>query len=185
MLQGGVMPYIYMDNASAMPVREEVKQAMLSYFDKYYANPSTVYDIGKQAKEVIEEQREKVGRLINASGERIVFTSSGAEANNFAIKGIAFAHKKRVNKIIVSSIEHHSVLNAARFLERLGYEVAFLPVDSYGLVDPDRLRKTISTDTILVSVMHGNNEIGTIQHQGSHFEYHFHRPSRETFARSC
>ena len=157
------MQRVYMDNASATPVRSEVKEAMLPYLDEYFANPSTVYDLGTEARNAVEESRASVAELRGASPERLVFTSSGAEANNMAIKGAALANRKKGNRVIVSSIEHHSVLNAARFLERLDFEVAFLPVDGNGLVDPDRLERLITEDTILVSVMHANNEIGSMQ----------------------
>jgi cysteine desulfurase len=153
----------YLDHASATPVRKEVLEAMLPYFSENFANPSNVYDIGTKMKQVIEEQRAKVANLINARPEEIVFTSSGAEANNFAVKGVAFARQKKGKHIIVSSIEHHSVLNSARFLERLDFEVTFLPVDEYGLIDPARFAKAIRPETILVSIMHANNEIGTIE----------------------
>ncbi|UCG05921.1 MAG: cysteine desulfurase [Desulfobacterales bacterium] len=153
----------YLDNASATPVRKQVLDAMLPYFREHFANPSNVYDIGSKMKQVVEEQRGKVAHLLNAKSEEIIFTSSGAEANNMAIKGVTFARQKKGNHLIVSSIEHHSVLNSARFLERLDYEVTFLPVDEYGRIDPARLSKAIRPETILVSIMHANNEIGTIQ----------------------
>jgi len=153
----------YLDHASASPVKKQVLEEMYPYFVKHFGNPSNVYDIGSKIKQVVEEQREKVAKLIGVGAEEIIFTSSGAEANNLAIKGAAFARQKKGKHIIVSSIEHHSVLNAARFLERMDFEVSFLPVDKYGLVDPERLSKVIGPETILVSVMHANNEIGTIQ----------------------
>ncbi len=153
----------YLDNASATPVREEVLEAMLPYFRDQFANPSNVYDLSSKVKQVVEEQRAKVASLINAKPDEIVFTSSGAEANNMAIKGVAFARQKKGKHIIVSSIEHHSVLNSARFLERLDFEATFLPVDEYGLIDPARLSKAIRPETILVSIMHANNEIGTLE----------------------
>jgi cysteine desulfurase len=136
---------------------------MLPYFSEQFANPSNVYDLGSKIKEVIEEARANVASLINADPAQIIFTSSGAEANNMAIKGVAFAKQKKGNHIIVSSIEHHSVLNSARFLERLDFEASFLPVDQNGQVDPERLARAIRPETILVSVMHANTEIGTIE----------------------
>jgi cysteine desulfurase len=158
------MKRVYLDHASATPVRKEVMEAMLPYFEEHFGNPSTVYDLGSGVKEVIEEQRSKVANLIGAKPGEIIFTSSGAEANNLAIKGAAFAKKTKGNHVIISAIEHHSVLNSARFLERLlDFEVTFLQVDEYGLVDPERLASTIRPETILVSIMHGNNEIGTIE----------------------
>ncbi len=154
---------VYMDHAAATPVPKAVIEAMLPYFDQYFGNPSTVYEMGSQIKQAIEAQREKVATLIGAEADEIVFTASGAEANNLAIKGVALSGQKKGKQIIVSRIEHHSVLNTARFLERLDYETSFLPVDKDGLIDPERLSKSISDDTLLVSIMHANNEIGTIQ----------------------
>jgi cysteine desulfurase len=119
--------------------------------------------MGSKVKQVVEGQREKVAELIGAKPGEIIFTSSGAEANNLAIKGVAFARQKKGNHIVISSIEHHSVLNSARFLERMGFEVAFLAVDKYGLVEPGRLMEAIRPETILVSIMYANNEIGTIE----------------------
>jgi len=153
----------YLDHASATPVRKEVIEAMLPYFEQNYGNPSTVNDMGFKIKQVIEKQRAKVAELIGAGAEEIIFTSSGAEANNLAVKGAALPRQKKGKHIIVSAIEHNSVLNSARFLERLDFEVTFLPVDEYGLVDPERLSEAITSETILVSIMHANNEIGTIE----------------------
>lgn len=153
----------YLDHASATPVRKEVLEAMLPYFSEQFANPSNVYDLGSKVKAAVEDARANVAALIGADPAQMIFTSSGAEANNLAIKGVAFARQKKGNHIIVSSIEHHSVLNAARFLERLDFEATFLPVDRFGLVDPQRLAKAIRPETILVSIMHANTEIGTIQ----------------------
>jgi len=157
------MKNVYMDHASATPVKRPVIEAMLPYFDEYFGNPSTVYDMGSKIKETIEEQRAKVANLIGAKSNQIIFTSSGAEANNLAIKGVVFAKQKKGNHIIISAIEHHSVLNTARFFERMDYEVSLLPVDKHGLVDPDRLANAIRPETIMVSIMHANNEIGTIE----------------------
>ncbi len=157
------MDMVYMDHVSATPVKKQVFEAMLPYFEEEFANPATVYDLGSKTKQVIEEQREKVASLIGAKGKEIIFTSSGAEANNLAVKGIAFAKQSKGNHIIISAVEHHSVLNSARFFERLDFEVTFLPVDKYGLVDPERLRAAIRPETVLVSIMHANNEIGTIE----------------------
>jgi len=153
----------YLDHATATPVRKPVIEAMLPYFDRQFGNPSAVYGLGSAVKQVVEAQRETVANLIGAESEQIIFTSSGAEANNLAIKGVAWAKQKKGKHIIISAVEHHSVLNSARFLERLDYEVTFLPVDSYGLVDAERLAAAITPETILASIMHANNEIGTIQ----------------------
>lgn len=159
------MNLIYLDHEAATPVRPEVLEAMLPFFRERFGNPSAVYDLGSRIKAVLEEQRAQVARLIGAETGEIVFTSSGAESNNLAIKGAALAHHlKKGRHLIVSGIEHHSVLNAARFLEKfLDFEVTFLPVDRYGLVDPERLKKCLSPATVLVSIQHGSNEIGTMQ----------------------
>lgn len=155
---------IYLDHAAATPVRPEVLAAMLPYFSEHFANPSSVYDLGGRMQQVLEEQRGRVARLINAETKDIIFTSSGAEANNLAVKGAALAQHTKGKRIIVSAIEHHSVLNAARFMERfLDFELTFLPVNESGLVDPARLEGLLTPDTVLVSVMHANNEIGTVQ----------------------
>lgn len=157
------MKSAYLDHASATPVRKEVMEAMLPYFEEQFANPSNVYDIGSKVKRAVEHSRASVAGLIGAENQEIIFTSSGAEANNLAVKGIAFAKQKKGKHIVVSSIEHHSVLNSVRFLERLDFEATFLPVDEYGLVSPERLARVIRPETILVSIMHANNEIGTIE----------------------
>jgi cysteine desulfurase len=157
------MRRVYLDHASATPVRTEVIEAMLPFFAENFGNPSTVYDLGVKIMEVIDEQREKVANLVGARAKEIIFTSSGAEANNLAVKGAALARRNKGNHIIISAIEHHSVLNSARFLERMDFEVTFLPVDGDGLVNPERVARAIDSGTILVSIMHANNEIGTIQ----------------------
>ena len=154
---------VYMDHAAATPVRKEVIEAMVPYFDKHFGNPSTIYDIGINIKNDIDVQRGKVAELIGAKETEIIFTSSGAEANNLAIKGVAIAKQKKGNHIIISSVEHHSVLNSARYMERNGFEVTFLPVDEYGMVNPESLQKAIRPETILVSIIHASNEIGTVQ----------------------
>lgn len=157
------MGSIYLDNASATPVSSMVLDTMLPYFYEQFANPSNVYDISTKVKQILEIQRENAAKLIHAHPLEIIFTSSGAEANNLAIKGIAFARQKNRSHVIVSLIEHHSVLNSARFLERLNFDITFLPVDGNGFVDLDRLTKVIRPETILVSIQHASNEIGTIQ----------------------
>jgi cysteine desulfurase len=158
------MRRVYLDHAAATPVRPEVLQAMLPYFVERFGNPSAVYDLGSESKEVLEGARSRVAWLIGAQPEEIIFTSSGAEANNLALKGVALANLKKGRHLVVSGIEHHSVLNAARFLEKFfDFEVTFLPVDRYGVVDLERLQKLIRPETVLVSVQLASNEIGTIQ----------------------
>ena len=158
------MSTAYFDHAAATPVLPEVLEAMLPYFRERFGNPSAVYDLGANIKDTVEAQRAKVAALIGAQPENLVFTSSGAEANNLAIKGAALAHLKKGRHVIVSVIEHHSVLNSARYLEKFhDFEATFLPVNRYGKVEPERLRNALRPDTVLVSIQHASNEIGTIQ----------------------
>ena len=157
------MKRIYLDYAATTPTHPEVVKAMLPYFTEAFGNPSSIYSYGQEAKGAIEEARVKVASLIGARGEEIVFTSGGTEADNFAIKGVAFANESRGNHIITSSVEHHAVIETCKFLERRGFRVTYLPVDGYGLVDLDGVRKAITDKTILISVMHANNEMGTIE----------------------
>ncbi|MFH0846883.1 MAG: cysteine desulfurase NifS [Chloroflexota bacterium] len=157
------MNRIYLDYAATTPVDPEVVAAMLPFFTESYGNPSSVHSIGQEAKEAVEAAREEVASLLSAHPEEIVFTSGGTEADNFALKGVAYANRGKGNHIITTAIEHHAVFETCHFLEQQGFEVTFLPVDSYGLVDPDNVRKALTPKTILISVMHANNEIGTIE----------------------
>ena len=158
------MRRIYLDHAATTPVHPEVARAMAPYFSKDFGNPSTLYSYGREAKGALEEAREKVARLIGAKHpEEIVFTSGGTEADNFALSGIAWANEKKGNHIITTSIEHHAVINVCKFLEKRGFEVTYLSVDKYGLVDPLELKRAITNKTVLISVMHANNEIGTVE----------------------
>ncbi len=157
------MRRIYLDHAATTPVRPEVLEAMLPCFTEVFGNPSSIHSCGQEARAAIDEAREKVAGLIGARTEEIVFTSGGTESDNFAIKGVALANEGKGNHIITSVIEHHAVLETAMFLENRGFSVTRLPVDSTGLVDPDAVKKAITDKTILISVMHANNEIGTIQ----------------------
>ena len=157
------MKRIYLDYAATTPTHPEVVKAMLPYFSDKFGNPSGLYSYAQEAKGALEEARAKVANLIGARDEEIVFTSGGTEADNFALKGVAFANESRGNHIITGSIEHHAVLATCKFLETRGFRVTYLPVDGYGLVDPDDIRKTITDKTILISVMYANNEVGTIE----------------------
>ncbi|NIM02771.1 cysteine desulfurase NifS [bacterium] len=158
------MRRIYLDHAATTPVHPQVAEVMAPYFSKDFGNPSTLYSYGREAKGALEEARAKVARLIGAKQpEEIVFTSGGTEADNFALCGIAWANQKKGNHIITSSIEHHAVINVCKFLEKRGFKVTYLPVDKEGLVDPQEVEKTITEGTILVSIMHANNEIGTVE----------------------
>jgi cysteine desulfurase len=157
------MKRIYFDYAATTPTHPDVVQAMLPYFTDTFGNPSSIYACAQEAKEAMEEARASVAALIGAREDEIVFTSGGSEADNTALKGVAYARKDRGNHIITSSIEHHAILETGHFLETQGFKVTFLPVDGYGMVDPDDVRRAITDKTILVSIMHANNEIGTIQ----------------------
>ncbi|HEY90435.1 MAG TPA: cysteine desulfurase NifS [Dehalococcoidia bacterium] len=157
------MKRVYLDYAATTPTHPDVVKAMLPYFNESFGNPSSIYSYGQEAKGAIEEAREKVAVLIGAREDEIVFTSGGTESDNFAIKGTAFAQKDKRNHIITSTIEHHAILETCHFLERRGFNVTYLPVDEYGLVDPGELKKAITDQTVLVSIMHANNEIGTMQ----------------------
>jgi len=157
------MRRIYLDYAATTPTHPEVVKAMLPYFTEAFGNPSSVYTCGQEAKGAIEEARTNVANFIGAKDEEIVFTSGGTEADNFALKGVAYANKSKGNHIITTTIEHHAVLETCHFLETTGFRVTFLPVDEYGMVDPDEVRRAITNKTVLISVMHANNEIGTIQ----------------------
>lgn len=153
----------YFDHTATNPLHPEVLDAMMPYFKEDFGNPLSVYDLGANARNAIEKAREQVASLINARPSAIVFTSSGAEANNFALRGIALARQNQGRHIIVSKVEHHSILNSARFLEKNGFVVTYLPVDKYGLVDLDVLKKSITNETILISITHASSEIGTIE----------------------
>ena len=157
------MRKVYLDHAATTPVHPKVLEAMLPYFIGKFGNPSNLHDIGREAKNAVEEARAKTAELIGASADEIFFTASGAESNNFAIKGLAQANSQKGKHIIVSQLEHFSVLHPAKTLEKSGFSVTYLPTDKQGLVSPDDVAKAITKDTILVSIMHANNEIGTIE----------------------
>jgi len=154
---------IYLDNAATTKVDSIVLEAMLPFFDKDYGNASSLHEMGQIAAEAIEKSRQTIAQSISASPEEIVFTSGGTESNNFAIKGIAFANKDKGKHIITTKIEHKSVLNTCKWLESQGFEISILGVDEKGFVKIEDLEKAIRPETILVSIIHGQNEIGTIQ----------------------
>lgn len=157
------MRRIYLDYAATTPTDPEVVKAMLPYFGDCFGNPSSAHSFGQEAREAIEKARSNVASLLEANPAEIVFTSGGTESDNLAIKGIAYANRNKGNHIITSSIEHHAVTEPCHFLGKQGFEVTLLPVDRDGRVDPDAVAKTITDRTILISIMHANNEIGTIQ----------------------
>ena len=154
---------IYMDHSSSTPTNQKVIEAMAPYFNKYYGNPLSLYALAQESAKAREAAREKVAKLLNAKVGEIIFTSGGTEANNFAIKGVAFANENRGNHIITSKIEHHSVLNTCKWLEKRGFNVSYIGVDKYGIVDLDELENSITDKTILITIMHANNEVGTIE----------------------
>ena len=157
------MKKYYLDNAATTPTDPRVLQAMLPCFTEVYGNPSSLHAFGQTAKHLVEEARKTVASFIEASPEEIIFTSGGTEGNNTVVEGIAHARREKGNHVITSKIEHHSILEPCHFLEKEGFEVTLIPVNEYGLVDPDDVRKAITEKTILISIMHANNEIGTIQ----------------------
>jgi len=154
---------IYLDYAATTPTHPEVVKTMLPYFTEVFGNPAGIYAYGQEAKGAIEEVRVKVADLIGARGEGIVFTSGGTEADNFAIKGVAYANESKGNHIITTPIEHHAGIETCKFLERRGFSVTYLPVDEYGLINPSDVKRAITNKPILISIMHANNEIGTIE----------------------
>jgi cysteine desulfurase len=154
---------IYLDYAATTPVDLRVLKAMIPYFSEKFGNTMSLHSLGQEAKTALEESREVVADLMGAKPSEVIFTSSATESNNLALKGIAFSNKDRGRHIIISSIEHPCILESAKWLEGQGFEVTKLKVDKYGLVDPEDVRKAIKKETILVSVMHANNEIGTIE----------------------
>ena len=158
------MRKVYLDNNATTRMREEVLEAMLPYYKNIYGNASSIHEFGRAARHAVDEARAKVASLLGASSpEEIIFTSGGTEADNFAIKGVAQALKSRGDHIITSLVEHQAVLNTCKFLGKEGFNVTYLPVDKYGIVSPDAVKKAITRKTILITIMYANNEIGTIE----------------------
>ena len=157
------MRTLYFDHAATTPVSKEVLQEMFPYFELKYGNASAMYAIGRESKRAVENARKRVANAINANQNEIYFTSCGSESDNLAIKGIAYANKSKGNHIITSKIEHHAVLNSCRNLENQGFRVTYLNVDENGFIDLNQLVNVINKDTILISIMTANNEIGTIE----------------------
>lgn len=157
------MNSIYFDNAATTKVKREVLKEMIPYFEIEYGNPSSMYSIGRNAKKAVNDARKKVAELINSDVNEIIFTGSGSESDNLALKGIARANKSKGNHIITSKIEHHAVLDSCKTLENEGFKITYINVDKDGIIDLEELKNAISKDTILISIMFANNEIGTIQ----------------------
>jgi cysteine desulfurase len=153
--------HVYLDHNASTPVHPEVVEAMFPYFSERFGNPSSVHAFGREAREGLEGARERVAHFLRVGKEEIVFTSGGTESDNLAVRGVAAARGR--GHLVTSRIEHHAVLRMCQALERDGFEVTYVPVDGQGLVDPDEVRRALRPDTILVSVMHANSEVGTIQ----------------------
>lgn len=157
------MKTIYMDHSATTAVHPEVLASLIPYYSDRFYNPSSVYSRAQQARQAVEESRERVAELLHATAEEIIFTSGGTEADNQAIITTMKSKQQRKKHIITSAVEHHAVLDTCRYLEKQGFELTVLPVNREGLVEPETLREAIKTDTALVSIMHANNEVGTIQ----------------------
>lgn len=157
------MREVYLDNAAATPILPEVRRAMLPFLKNLYGNPQSLHNWGDGPRDAIEKARGKVASLIGAQAEEIIFTSSGTEANNLAIKGLAMAQQSRGKHIVISAIEHFSVMHSVRTMEKMGFEITFVPVDSNGVIDPGEVTRSLRKDTVLVSIMHANGEVGSLQ----------------------
>jgi cysteine desulfurase len=158
-----MMRRVYLDHSATTPVDREVADLMMVYFIEKYGNPSSIHSFGREARHALEEARSQVAGLLGAKPEEITFTSGGTEADNLAILGLAEARQEKGRHLIVSAIEHHAVLDTVKYLEKAGFTLTVLPVNSAGIVELDEVRKSLRPDTILVSVMHANNEVGSIQ----------------------
>lgn len=157
------MRKIYFDHSATTPVHPEVAADMLEYMTEKFGNPSSIHVFGREARKAVDAARAKVAALIGAEPNEIFFTSGGTEADNLAIKGVAFANRKKGNHIITSGIEHHAILHTCEYLEKQGFQVTYLPVDQYGMVSLEDVKQAITDKTILISIMYANNEVGTIQ----------------------
>ncbi|MBQ9300281.1 MAG: cysteine desulfurase NifS [Clostridia bacterium] len=157
------MNRIYMDNAATTAVNPAVLEKMLPYFTENYGNASSIHGTGRDARRALEESRRKVADVLNCKPQEVYFTSGGSESDNWAIKGTAFANRKKGNHVITSAIEHHAVLHTCQWLEKQGFTVTYVPVDEFGQVDPQDVEKAITDQTVLISIMAANNEIGTLQ----------------------
>lgn len=157
------MNRIYLDHSATTPTDPEIASTMAIAMTETFGNPSSIYSFAREARKAVAEGREQLAKLINAEPEEIFFTSGGSESDNFALKGIAFANRKKGNHIITTAIEHHAILHTCEWLEKNGFTVTYLPVDENGLISLEDLKNAITDKTILISVMFANNEVGTIQ----------------------
>jgi cysteine desulfurase len=178
---------VYLDHNASTPVHPEVLEAMLPYFGDRFGNPSSIHGFGREARDGVETARERVASFLRAGKDEIVFTSGGTESDNAAVKGIAAARGR--GHIVTSAVEHHAVLRSVQALEKAGFEATYLPVDGHGMVDPDDVRRALRPDTIVVSIMHANSEVGTIQPVGAigrltrEREIPFHVDAVQTFGK--
>lgn len=154
---------VYFDNSATTPISDKVLEAMMPYLTSSYGNASSIYSLGRESRKAIDKARDQVAKALNCDSKEIYFTNSGTESDNWAIKGVAYGNKDKGKHIITSSIEHHAVLHTCKYLEKQGFEVTYLPVNKNGLIEIKDLLEAIRSDTILISIMYANNEIGTIQ----------------------
>lgn len=157
------MDPIYLDYNATTPIDPQVAEVMLPFIQRHFGNPSSSHSFGITAKKAVEKARRQVADVLHCRPDEVIFTSGGTESNNYAIKGAALALKHKGNHIITSSIEHFAVLEVCRYLEKQGYRMTYLPVDEYGMVDPQHVEKAVTPQTILISIMHANNEVGVIE----------------------
>lgn len=154
---------IYLDHAATSPVHPQVVEAMVPYMTTYFGNPSSIHSFGRETRRALDEARETIAKTIGAKANEIIFTSGGTEADNLAIIGVAMANRERGRHIITTSVEHHAVLNTCKYLQKQGFEVTYLPVDEHGIISIEQLKSALRDDTVLVSIMFGNNETGVLQ----------------------
>lgn len=154
---------IYLDYASTTFIKEEVLKEMMPYLTEHFGNPSSIHSMSREVKKAVYDAKIRTAKAINGSREEIFFTSGGTEADNWAIKGVVFRNRDKGNHIITTKIEHHAILNSCKYLEEQGFKVTYLPVDEEGIIKIEDLKNAITKDTILVSIMFGNNEVGSIQ----------------------
>ncbi|NNU95943.1 cysteine desulfurase family protein [Anoxybacillus sp. EFIL] len=157
------MERIYFDHAATSPVHPQVVEAMIPYMTTYFGNPSSIHSFGRESRRALDEARETIAKTIGAKGNEIIFTSGGTEADNLALVGVAMANRDEGRHIITTSIEHHAVLNTCKYLQKQGFDVTYLPVDEHGIISVEQLKSALRDDTIIVSVMFGNNETGVLQ----------------------
>ncbi|MBE2926024.1 cysteine desulfurase family protein [Anoxybacillus flavithermus] len=157
------MERIYLDHAATSPVHPQVVEAMVPYMTTYFGNPSSIHSFGRETRRALDEARETIAKTIGAKANEIIFTSGGTEADNLAIIGVAMANRERGRHIITTSVEHHAVLNTCKYLQKQGFDVTYLPVDEHGIISIEQLKSALRDDTVLVSIMFGNNETGVLQ----------------------